>query len=1137
MATLALAAAGAAIGNAAVTGTVLGLTGAAWGWMIGATLGSYLFAPTYRSEGPRLSDMKVSGGGYGVGIPHVYGAARVNGNVIWSSSLIETVNTEEVGGKGGGGTEVTTYSYSVNVAVGVCEGPIDCIRRIWANGKLIYDVTGSVAVDDQVIAAGNLAIYLGSETQTPDPVMQAALGAANVPAHRGLAYVVFEGLQLEKFGNRVPKFDFEIGSGGVAYLGYDNYNEAVAHSTDLVNWVNTYSADGVTINDPYNLLSNGLNKFSMWSDYYNAGTDEYGTRFYTSSDGITWTPGPFSTTIYDLPGYSNAAYMDNRDTNGGKFIQVLEQEVGGTPYPVLESTDGNSWTVAGHVTLTNNTNSLYDIRNFFYSSSAGKYVLMMGAWYLNTDTVIYSGTTLANITEVHRFTEGAGHPGSVSMAGLTELNGTFFALVYVDPYGADQLTIQSSTDLINWTVEFTFPDDGLDLYYATIASSGTRLVVAYHGYDPIADNFFIAARTSSNGSAWSARNVIQTSAASKILSVMTFDGGKFIFSNVYDVPGTNNLFYSTDGETWGITNLNSAVYLDGLFSIVALGSPCGTQPEPLSTAVASLCSRVGLGSNDIDTSQIQDIQVAGYVVSNQMTARAAIEPLLAAYNVDAFESDGKIKFVPKTEGYVGGAIVESELGAASGTEPSSDYVRLTRTQEYELPNEVVVRYADRNLDYDTNQQYARRIAGTGDNVLTLDMPMVLSATEANRLARNVLYRTWVQRDEYSFSTTQKYAAHEPTDIVFVPYGGENRRVRITKKEESGALINWVAVSEDLSVYDQIATGSSGEGSAPAILARAETDLMVFETPVLRDQDDYLQFTVVAGGTTSDAWPGGSLYIVSKDAQPVQVALGALPPRAVTGQLLSSLAPVGDPITSSWDTTNTFSVQIPWGALESRTADEVLAGFNTCVVQRADGTVEVLGFQTATLTAPGTYTLSNLLRRIRQNSSFSGGAVGDKFAMLTQGTTKLIGMQLQDVGAVFEFAGPRYGTAVVDATTELVTLTGMSKKPLSPIGVTGSRDGLDNLTIQWTRRTRIGGTWATGENGPVSEATEAYEIDILSNASPPVVLRTLTSSTPTVTYTIADQITDFGSPAPATVDVQIYQMSAFIGRGYPAAATV
>jgi hypothetical protein len=44
--------------------------------------------------------------------------------------------------------------------------------------------------------------------------MQAEIGAADTPAHRGLAYVVFEDLALEKFGNRIPNFNFEVVSAG-----------------------------------------------------------------------------------------------------------------------------------------------------------------------------------------------------------------------------------------------------------------------------------------------------------------------------------------------------------------------------------------------------------------------------------------------------------------------------------------------------------------------------------------------------------------------------------------------------------------------------------------------------------------------------------------------------------------------------------------------------------------------------------------------------------------------------------------------------------------------------------------------------------------------------------------------------------
>ncbi|MET0155564.1 MAG: hypothetical protein ABW189_05615 [Rickettsiales bacterium] len=73
---------------------------------------------------------------------------------------------------------------------------------------------------------------------------------------------------------------------------------------------------------------------------------------------------------------------------------------------------------------------------------------------------------------------------------------------------------------------------------------------------------------------------------------------------------------------------------------------------------------------------------------------------------------------------------------------------------------------------------------------------------------------------------------------------------------------------------------------------------------------------------------------------------------------------------------------------------------------------------------------------------------------------------------------------------------------------GERDGSGNLTITWIRRTRIGGEWADGADAPLSEETEAYEIDIMDGA---------------------DQTADFGSPQ-ASVDVVVYQLSALVGRG-------
>ena len=44
----------------------------------------------------------------------------------------------------------------------------------------------------------------------PDPLIAAKMGAANTPAWRGTAYVVFEELLLTDFGNRLPQLSFEL---------------------------------------------------------------------------------------------------------------------------------------------------------------------------------------------------------------------------------------------------------------------------------------------------------------------------------------------------------------------------------------------------------------------------------------------------------------------------------------------------------------------------------------------------------------------------------------------------------------------------------------------------------------------------------------------------------------------------------------------------------------------------------------------------------------------------------------------------------------------------------------------------------------------------------------------------------------
>ena len=197
MATIILQAAGAAIGSF-LGGPIGAVIGRAAGALAGSAIDRSLFSQTRRSEGPRLEVSRIMTADEGGGIARVAGTARIAGQVIWTTRFEEETKTERQGGKGGPSVEITTYSYFGNVAVGLCEGPIAAIRRVWADGEEID------------LSEVNLRVYLGDETQLPDPLIEVKQGEGNAPAYRGLAYLVFERLALERYGNRIPQIACEV---------------------------------------------------------------------------------------------------------------------------------------------------------------------------------------------------------------------------------------------------------------------------------------------------------------------------------------------------------------------------------------------------------------------------------------------------------------------------------------------------------------------------------------------------------------------------------------------------------------------------------------------------------------------------------------------------------------------------------------------------------------------------------------------------------------------------------------------------------------------------------------------------------------------------------------------------------------
>lgn len=193
MATLVFTALGTAIG---------GPLGGAVGSLIGNQIDRAVMGGG-RREGPRLKELSVTASSYGTPVPRHFGTMRAAGTIIWATDLFE--NSEKSGG-GKGAPSTQTYSYSASFAVALASRPILRLGRVWADGNLLRGSAGDLKV------GGQLRVYQGHGDQQPDPLI-ASDRAGQCPAFRGLAYCVFEGLQLADFGNRIPALSFEIVAG------------------------------------------------------------------------------------------------------------------------------------------------------------------------------------------------------------------------------------------------------------------------------------------------------------------------------------------------------------------------------------------------------------------------------------------------------------------------------------------------------------------------------------------------------------------------------------------------------------------------------------------------------------------------------------------------------------------------------------------------------------------------------------------------------------------------------------------------------------------------------------------------------------------------------------------------------------
>lgn len=1080
--------------------------------------------PPARVQGPRLNDRRLQTSSEGVVQPTLYGCTRVAGQLIDGlPEFEERVTTEEVGGKAGGpGVEVTNYAYKATVAVALCRiGPnsnVVGVRRIWADDDLLFDIstgysgTGEVLfpyLRDLLDELGNptgerypvgftregVTLYLGNQVE-PDPVLESIHGVGRVPAYVGQCYLVFDRFDCTKWG-RFPNITAEVITAGgfTDVVALHEVSDTYSHESAYNSAARAlYWTEGMTLHERLHDGTERVVATSLAGELFSRAFAARGDHILTGRIVVG----------------QDTQRVDIRNRTSGAAVATLT-------YPDVERAYSGGW-------LNSETAIIHSVKTVAPTGQAARW-----EYYLRTlnrngaSSSLLLGTSNDSYTS-YRYpcvvTPGRAVTGFNNGVHVIDLR-TMTASLWTVQAGWRPQVMTAHDGIVyglfqRLDTDSGEPLDGMRLYKLDPAVRTATLL-----YEA---DYYIAGGVATDGE--------------RLIVTAWNDGGNdarlvvFDLTDAESTPDNRAVAGLTEGQVAGrdITYepASSTVFCPSwsirLDRLQADGIP-------LSAVARSLVTEPGIDDADVHTDLPSDPLVVGFKRTSLASARDTLQPLTQAYGFDVIDVGYGIKLRERGgESVV--TIHEDELLALEGEDDG--FIEVTLAQDSELPSRVNVGYTDRNTDYAPGSQPAQRRLAGSTTVLDVELPIVFDGNAQPRaIADRLLIEQRLGSRSYRFVAPFDYVELEPGDPVTLQLrDGSERRILLTQVELSydALAVLCSGVAYDPSIYRELPVQTEAPHTPPRVASDVRLELL--ELPALNDSDASTPVVYAAAVPyVAGGWVNSGLFR-SIDGSTFSL-LGTLN-RGTVGSCVTAL-PSGRQC-AYVDRASTLQVRLPsGGSLASTTWLQLLNGQNAAAVVKSNGQVEVIQWQTATLQPDGSYVLSDLLNgRLGTEHAVDGHGPGELFVLLTASQLNRVPLQVSELGAPRTYAGVRNGQAVANAEQHELSASGRNLRPYSPCRVRGERNGAGDLTLTWQRRSRIRGNWRAGQWAPLDEPSERYEIEVLNVAG--VVVRTLSSTTPSVTYPAAQQVADFGSVQSA-VATRVYQISAVVGRGFPAGATV
>lgn len=266
---------------------------------------SFFRGRTTTTRANKISEFTVNTAEYGAVVPEIIGTVRTAGNVIYYDDFTAHEHREtHKAGKGGKSKQISiTYTYTVAVILGLCEGPISGIGKVWI-GKNVHNYP---ADDIQ------LTMFDGKENQQPWAYTQGKHPDKALP-YPGLAYMAGV-IDLGDSGS-MPSYNFEvkgrlletgdgidvnpadyiryvldkIGKKDMQIIGLDNYRKYCKEADLLIS--SPPDEDAKAAREVVNEIAKLTNAYVFWSN------DKMKIVPLADRPVGNWTPN--KTVVYDL---------------------------------------------------------------------------------------------------------------------------------------------------------------------------------------------------------------------------------------------------------------------------------------------------------------------------------------------------------------------------------------------------------------------------------------------------------------------------------------------------------------------------------------------------------------------------------------------------------------------------------------------------------------------------------------------------------------------------------------------------------------------------------------------------------------------------------------------------------------------